>query len=285
MRKWLSMLAPVAMGALVGVVGCRSKTLTSGHDAGVSGFDGGAAARDAAPNLLDAAPDLLSVGRGVTGTFVAPGVNAAISFPGGAVFLAPTGPPGQPTGGLPVQSFYRFVFAGPGPGYLNATLVMKTSQEAFQVTFDSPAGIVIGSTNFYLELTIGAAVTGEVTSASGCTSGSMILEGALPAYADANCEKANDAGICPSGCSRAPRDGGGYLCELAIPSIWYTDPEPKGDWTLSVAEVDSNFDGGSALAGLYPVHGTLVAHLVGGLVNTADGVDAGQNTGTLRLDF
>jgi hypothetical protein len=270
MRGRLGRLASLAL--IVVSAGCGSEALKSGtRDAGVPARDAGAPVRDAGAPVRDAAPDLVTVGGPVTGTFVAPGVSATIAFPNGAGFLEETFEPAP----------YRF--------YLNSGDVGATTR----VTFDGPPGIV--NTGFSVSLQIGAPLVREWPSAAGC--GQIALNAFFQPDFDASCGAPTDAGVCPPGCSPEIliASGGSDVvgCNVTIPNIWYqtftsaqcslgSQPD-QGDWTLTLTSVASNFvvDGVLSSPGLYLVHGTLTAQLVGG-PNTGD---AGLDTGTLRLDF
>jgi hypothetical protein len=245
---------------VVGTAGCGNEALKSGGDAGGP--------------ARDAAPDLVLVGGPVSGTFVAPGVSASIAFPDGAGFLEETSEPAP----------YRF-YLGTGVG------------PATQVTFDGPPGVV--SAAFSVSLQIGAPLPQAWSSAAGC--GGIALTGFFSPDADANCGGLTDAGICPPGCTRRiTLEGGDPDCLVSAPTISYraftsaqcslgSDPA-QGNWTLSLTSVDTNFvvDGVLSSPGLYLVHGTLTAQLVGGeqLVGSQGGFDAGGlATGTLQLNF
>jgi hypothetical protein len=268
----------IVVGALgvsalvVGAAGCGNETLKSGgRDAGALVPDAGAPGRDTAPE------GLVVVGGPVSGTFVAPGVSASIAFPDGAGFLEETFEPAP----------YRFYLGTGNVGSLT------------QVTFNDPSGVARAA--FSVSLQIGAPLPRAWASASGC--GSIVLTGYFPPDADASCGGFTDAGICPPGCTpRVTLEGGGSDCLVLAPTISYRafttaqcslGSEPaEGDWTLSLTSVDTNFvvDGVLSSPGLYLVHGTLMAHLVGGtsqegMQGGADGGDGGLATGTLRLDF
>jgi hypothetical protein len=270
MRSIFAVGAGLALAA--GIVGCGNEALRSGgRDAGALVPDAGAPVRDAAPE------GLVVVGGPVSGTFVAPGVSARIAFPNGAGFLELTFE----------NAPYRFYL---GTGDVGS---------ATQVTFDGPPGVV--SAALTVSLQIGAPLPREWPSAAGC--GNILLTGYLPPDANANCGGFTDAGLCPPGCTpRITLEGGGPDCQVLAPTISYQaftsaqcslGSEPTvGDWTLSLTSVDTNFvvDGVLSSPGLYLVHGTLMAQLVGGaqLVGSqggADGGDGGLATGTLRLDF
>jgi hypothetical protein len=261
------LVARVGLALAAGIAGCGNEALKSGgRDAAAPGRDAGAPVRDAVPE------GLVVVGGPVSGTFVAPGVSASIAFPNGAGFLEETFEPAP----------YRFYL---GTGDVGA---------ATQVSFNGPASVA--SAALTVSLQIGAPFPREWPSAAGC--GDILLSGFFSPDADANCGGFTDAGICPPGCTpRITLEGGGPDCLVSAPTISYQafttaqcslGSEPTlGDWTLSLTSVDTNFvvDGVLASPGLYLVHGTLTAQLVGGMQGGADGGDAGPATGTLRLDF
>jgi hypothetical protein len=255
-----------ALGALgllavaVGAIGCGNKAFQ------LSGGDAGAPVRDAVP-------DLVTVGVPVTGTFVAPGVSAMISFSTSAAFLR------YDQYENPPYDFYL------GTGDLSP---------GGQVTFDSPPGVV--NAEFAASIQIGAALPHEFTSASGC--GTITLTADFPPDAGANCDVPTDAGTCPPGCTRRlTLESGDSPCIVRTPGLVYETvtnaqcPQPgqatEGDWTLSLTEVDSHFvvDGVLSSPGLYLVHGTLTAQLVGSEEGAVDAGDGGLGTGTLQLKF
>jgi hypothetical protein len=162
------------------------------------------------------------------------------------------------------------------------------------VTFSGPPGVV--SAALTVSLQIGAPLPREWPSAAGC--GVVVLTGYFPPDADASCGPLTDAGVCPPGCVQAiTLTGVPSSCYVSPPTIsdqtfttaqcsLGSDPA-QGDWTLSLTSVDTNFvvDGVLSSPGLYLVHGTLTAQLVGGIQGGADAGDGGPATGTLRLDF